>query len=70
MRIRTHRLKFAPEQTAIGESSGDMAASLGAEDYEIRMVAGRPYHPGWTLDPVCHGQPHRKEHSLDAGKAH
>ena len=51
MRILTYGLNFAPELTGIGKYSGEMAAYLGAQGHEVRVITAPPYYPQWQVLP-------------------
>lgn len=45
-------INMAPELTGIGKYTGEMAARLAAQGYDVTVVTAYPYYPHWKLDPA------------------
>lgn len=44
-------LNYAPELTATGKFTGEMAAWFAARGHEVDAIAGMPHYPDWQVDP-------------------
>lgn len=49
MRILIHGINFAPELTGIGKYTGELAAYLVEQGYQVRVVTTPPYYPQWKI---------------------
>ena len=51
MRMLFYSLNYAPELTATGKYTGDMAAWFARRGHEVDAIAGMPHYPQWALLP-------------------
>lgn len=49
MKILIYGINYSPELTGIGKYTGEMAAWLAAEGYDVRVVTAPPYYPEWRI---------------------
>jgi len=61
MRILILGINYAPELTATGKYTGEMAEWLAEKGHEVRVVTAPPYYPGWRVGPGYSGMRYRRE---------
>lgn len=49
MKILILGLNFAPEMIGVGKYTGDMAAWLGEQGHDVRVITAPPYYPAWKI---------------------
>ncbi len=59
MKILILGLNFSPELIGVGKYTGEMAAWLGEQGHDVRVITAPPYYPGWKIQPPY--RPHRYE---------
>ncbi len=60
MRIAFLTLNYAPEPIGIGPYSTGTAEWLAAAGHDVQVIAGKPYYPGWKVEPAWRGGLWRK----------
>ena len=53
LRILILGLNYAPEMVGIAVYTSGLAEALAAGGHDVRVIAGKPYYPGWTV-PAAH----------------
>lgn len=56
LRILVLSLNFAPEQTATGKYTGEMAAWLAARGHDVHAIAAFPHYPQWRIEERYRGR--------------
>jgi len=57
MRVLILGINFYPEPTSTGKYTGDLAAYLSQQGYQVRMVSAPPYYPHWRVaEGYCAGR--------------
>lgn len=51
MKLLILGLNYAPERIGVAVYTSGMAEALAAAGHEVRIIAGRPYYPGWAIMP-------------------
>lgn len=49
MRILFLGLNYRPEEIGIGVYSGGLCEALAARGHDVRVIAGKPYYPNWSV---------------------
>lgn len=49
MKILFYGINFAPELTATGKYTGEMAAWFADQGHEVRVITAPPYYPAWKI---------------------
>ncbi|MGB0806690.1 MAG: WcaI family glycosyltransferase [Salibacteraceae bacterium] len=63
-------LNYAPEDTAIGLYSSQMAAHLVRNGWKVQVVAGFPYYPNWEIAEDYQNKPNYFVEELNGVKVH
>ncbi|MGI9436172.1 MAG: glycosyltransferase, partial [Geminicoccaceae bacterium] len=50
MKILILGLNFAPELIGVGKYTGELAAWLGEQGHDVRVVTAPPYYPAWKVE--------------------
>jgi colanic acid biosynthesis glycosyl transferase WcaI len=48
-------LNYAPEKVGIAVYTEGLAESLVARGHRVRVIAGKPYYPSWTVEEAFRG---------------
>jgi len=51
MKVLFYSLNYAPELTATGKYTGEMAAWFAGRGHEVHAIVGMPHYPQWALLP-------------------
>jgi len=62
MKILVYGINYAPELTGIGKYTAEMATTLAADGYDVRVVCAPPYYPQWRIGPGYSARRYRREH--------
>ena len=60
-KVLVFSLNYSPELTGVGKYSAEMAEWLGVHGFQVRVVTGWPYYPGWRVFDGFSGWRYRKE---------
>ncbi len=55
LRILILGLNYAPEMVGIAVYTSGLAEALAAAGHDVRVIAGKPYYPGWTVPAAYRG---------------
>jgi colanic acid biosynthesis glycosyl transferase WcaI len=56
LRLLIVSLNYAPEPTATGKYTGEMAAWLARQGHEVHAIAGFPHYPQWQIEDAYKGR--------------
>jgi len=60
MRLAILGINYAPEEIGIGRYTTDMAVALTERGHAVRVIAGKPYYPAWSVAKDYRGGGWRK----------
>lgn len=60
-KILLYGLNFHPEPTGAGKYTGEMAAWLAEQGWEVRVVTASPYYPDWKIAEGYNGKVYARE---------
>jgi len=49
MRLAVLGINYAPEEIGIGRYTTDMAVAMAELGHDVRVIAGKPYYPAWSV---------------------